>query len=103
MTDSRRSNLFFMLFLMLINHPAAADGIQMDKTEILIAAFAEFVTATGMRTKAEGDGGMVYDAGWVTKPDLNWQSPNGMQADYGAPKSRDMAAVYIGFRCITAS
>ena len=59
MTDSRRSNLFFIFFLMLINHPAAADGLRMDKTEISIAAFAEFVAATGMRTKAERDGGMV--------------------------------------------
>ena len=53
---------------MLMNHPAVADGLRMDKTEISIAAFAEFVAATGMRTKAERDGGMVYEAGWVTKP-----------------------------------
>ena len=64
MTNSRRSNLFFIFFLMLINHPAVADGLRMDKTEISIAAFAKFVAATGMRTKAERDGGMVYEGGW---------------------------------------
>ena len=91
MIDSRRSNLFFMLFLMLMNHPAVADGLRMDKTEISIAAFAEFVAATGMRTKAERDGGMVYEAGWVTKPGWNWRSPYGMRA---AP---DEPAVHITF------
>ena len=31
-----------------------------------------------------------------------WYGARQMQADYGATKPRDMAAVYIGFRCITA-
>ena len=91
MTDSRRSNLFFMLFLMLINHPAVANGLRMDKTEISIAAFAEFVAATGIRTTAERDGGMVYEAGWVTKPGWNWRTP------YGMPAAPDEPAVHITF------
>ena len=91
MTDSRTSNLFFILFLMLINHPAAADGLRMDKTEISIAAFAKFVAATGMRTKAGRDGGMVYEADWVTKPGWNWRSP------YGMPAAPDEPAVHITF------
>ena len=80
MTDRRRPKLFFLLVLMLMNHPALAAGLRRDKTEISIAASAEFVTATGMRIKAERDGGMVYEAGWVTKPGWNWQSPYGMPA-----------------------
>ena len=56
--------------------------MRMDKTEISIVAFAEFVTVTGMRTKAERDGGMVYEAGWVMKPGWNCRSPYGMPAQF---------------------
>jgi formylglycine-generating enzyme len=63
----------------------------MDKIEISIAAFAEFVAATSMRTKAERDGGMVYEAGWVKKPGWSWRSP------YGMPAAPDEPAVHITF------
>jgi len=30
-----------------------------------------------------------------------WYGATQMKADYGATKPRDMAAIYIGFRCIS--
>ena len=30
-----------------------------------------------------------------------WYDADQMRSDYGATKPRDMAVVYIGFRCIT--
>ncbi|NCW56023.1 MAG: hypothetical protein EBV97_20000, partial [Rhodobacteraceae bacterium] len=70
--------IFWVLFGLIVFNPAQADmAIRMDQTEVSIRAFAEFVAATGFQTKAELDGGMVYEAGWVVKPGWNWRQPYG--------------------------
>ena len=56
-----------------------------------IGAFAEFVAVTGFSTKAEDAGGMVYEAGWVVKPDWNWRYP------YGIASPPEEPAVHITF------
>ena len=48
--------------------------IEVDQTEVTVAAFRGFVRATGLITEAEkAGGGGVYEAGWVQKPGWTWQ------------------------------
>ena len=65
--SSRLLCLIVSLIVMASARADTASGI--DQTEVTIGAFAEFVAATGLSTKAEDAGGMVYEAGWVVKPD----------------------------------
>ena len=58
---SRLLCLIISLIFMASARAGAASGI--DQTEVTIGAFAEFIAATGFRTKAEESGGMVYEAG----------------------------------------
>ena len=52
-----------------------------DRTEVTIGQFAQFIKATGFVTKAERDGGgLVYEAGWEQKSGWVWRSPYGQQA-----------------------
>ncbi|MGA1445918.1 MAG: SUMF1/EgtB/PvdO family nonheme iron enzyme, partial [Candidatus Puniceispirillaceae bacterium] len=84
--------IFWVLFGLIVFNPAQADmAIRMDQTEVSIRAFAEFVAATGFQTKAELDGGMVYEAGWVVKPGWNWRQP------YGTVSPPDEPAVHLTF------
>ena len=71
--------------------PVRAGEVAVDRTEVTIGAFAEYVTATGTVTKAETSGGMVFEAGWVTKPGWNWRTP------YGVRSSPDEPAVHITY------
>ena len=83
---------FTCLLVMLVGSPAMAHAaVKIDQTEVSIAEFAKFVAATGYITKAEQTGGMVYEAGWVTKPDWNWRQP------YGVPSDPQEPAVHITF------
>jgi formylglycine-generating enzyme len=60
----------------------AVDSFEIDKTEVTIGAFAQYVAATGVVTKAERDGGgHVYELGWSQKPGWYWRAP------YGKPGS----------------
>lgn len=81
------------VFLIFISSSLANANqqIKIDKTEVSVAAFAEFIDATGLVTKAEKQGGMVYQNGWVTKPDWNWKKPFGVLAEPNEP------AVHITF------
>lgn len=86
------SVIWLVLAWPLIILPAFADDvIKMDQTEVTIGAFAEFTAKTGMITKAEEHGGMVYEAGWVRKPGWNWRQP------YGIKSPADEPAVHITF------
>ena len=83
---------FVCLLTMLVASPALVKaGEKIDQTEVSIAEFVQFVAATGYITKAEQTGGMVYESGWVTKPDRNWTQP------YGVPSDPQEPAIHITF------
>lgn len=66
--------------------------IEVDRTEVTVAAFRGFVKATGLVTSAEkAGGGEVYEAGWVQKPGWTWQAP------YGSPARDGEPAVHVSF------
>ncbi len=71
--------------------PGSAADLRLDRTEVTISDFAAFADATGFITAAERNGGMVYEAGWVTKPNWNWRQP------YGVPAPPNEPAVHITF------
>jgi hypothetical protein len=57
-----------------------------DRTEVTVGQFAQFVNATGFVTKAERDGGgLVYEAGWAQKSGWDWRSPYGQKAEDDEP------------------
>lgn len=67
-------------------------GFAIDRTEVTIGQFAEFVAASGTVTKAERDGGgLVYAAGWEQKVGWTWRAP------YGRPGQDDEPAVHVTF------
>lgn len=66
--------------------------LSIDKTEVTIGQFSEFVLETGYETKAEREGGgLVFAGGWEQKEGWNWRSP------YGVPAFDDEPAVHITF------
>ena len=70
----------------------AVGSFSIDRTEVPIADFARFVAATGLRTKAEWEGGgLVYEAGWTKKPGWTWRTP------FGKPASGNEPAVHVTF------
>lgn len=67
-------------------------GFEIDRTEVTVGKFREFVRATGFRTKAEREGGgFVYEAGWQRMPGWTWAAP------YGRPAGDDEPAAYITY------
>jgi formylglycine-generating enzyme required for sulfatase activity len=65
---------------------------RIDRTEVTVGDFRDFVEATGFVSAAEtAGGGQVYDAGWVRQPGWTWQAP------YGAPARDDEPAVHVTF------
>lgn len=67
-------------------------GFEIDRTEVSVGDFREFVEATGTVTAAErAGGGEVYEAGWVRKPGWTWQTP------YGRSASDNEPAVHVTF------
>ena len=82
-------SLLFMHTTILSAH--LSNAATMDITEVSIDDFSEFVSATGLVTHAEENGGMVYENGWVVKPDWNWRSP------YGGIASLNEPAVHVTF------
>ena len=58
-----------LLFWILPLFTWADQHLKMDTSEVTIAEFSEFADAVGLLTKAEKEGGMVYESGWVTKND----------------------------------
>lgn len=62
-----------------------------DRTEVTLGQFGRFVQATGMRTRAEQEGGgFEYVAGWQRRPGWTWQRPEGT-----SPLSPDLPAVHL--------
>lgn len=47
------------------------------RTETTVGQFRRFVDATGTMTRAERQGGEVYEVGWVRKPGWDWRTPFG--------------------------
>ena len=63
-----------------------------DRTEVTVGQFREFVNVTGLRIKAETDGGgLVYAVGWQQKADWTWRTP------YGVSARNDEPAVHVSF------
>ena len=68
------------IFLVMFVPPVWADDAIIDRTEVTIGAFADYADATGTITKAERSGGMVFEAGWVTREGWNWRTPYGVES-----------------------
>jgi formylglycine-generating enzyme required for sulfatase activity len=77
-------------------------AFEIDRTEVTVGAFREFVEATGTVTAAErSGGGEVYEAGWVRKPGWTWRAPYGHPAEDDEPAvhvTYDEAAAYCAWR-----
>jgi formylglycine-generating enzyme required for sulfatase activity len=53
-------------------------SLAIDRTEVTVAQFARFVQATGLRTRAEREGGgFEFDGGWQRRPGWTWRAPDG--------------------------
>lgn len=87
----------FFLALFLASTPVLADmqrvgDFEIDRSEVSIAAFGRFATATGLVTKAEREGGgLVFEAGWTKKPGWTWKTP------FGRPGDPQEPAVHVTF------
>lgn len=65
--------------------------LAIDRTEVTIARFAEFVAATGRVTQAEREGGgFEYLGGWQRRPGWTWRQPEGQP-----PASPLLPAVHV--------
>ena len=76
---------------LLFIFPVGADDLVIDQTEVTIGAFAAYADATGTVTRAEKSGGMVFEAGWVTKSGWTWRTP------FGVSSPPDEPAVHITY------
>lgn len=66
-------------------------GLQIDRTEVTIGQFARHVQATGLRTRAEREGGgFEYVGGWQRRAGWTWQRPDG-----ATPVRDDLPAVHL--------
>jgi len=90
--------VFVIPFLVvLMSLPAVADmqpidGFSIDRTEVTVGQYRQFVDATGYVTAAERNGGgFVYGAGWEQKDGWTWSSP------FGTPAAPDEPAVHVTF------
>lgn len=69
------------------------DTFAIDRTEVTVGAFREFVAATGLTTTAEqAGGGEVYGFGWTQKPGWIWSHP------FGDPAADDEPVVHVTFQ-----
>lgn len=76
----------------------AADRVELgpifvDRTEVTIGQFREFVVARGgSQTRAERDGGgFEYTGGWTRRPGWTWKTP------YGKPSTDKEPAVHVSW------
>ena len=61
-------------------------GLQIDRTEVTIGQFERYVQATGVRTRAELEGGgFEYVGGWQRRPGWTWRQPDGVSATAQLP------------------
>ena len=74
-----------------INNAAATEPVpvgmfKIDRTEVTIAAFANFAERTGLLTAAEKEGrGFEFGAGWERRPGWTFRTPFGNTADPDEP------------------
>jgi formylglycine-generating enzyme len=69
-------------------------GFEIARTETTVGQFRRFADATGVRTRAERQGGgEVYEAGWVRKPGWTWRTPFGP----AGPATDDEPAVHVTY------
>ncbi|MBO9419526.1 formylglycine-generating enzyme family protein [Labrenzia sp. R4_2] len=77
-------------------------SFEIDRTEVTIGAFREFIDATNTTTSAEiAGGGEVYESGWVQKPGWTWRTPFGLPALDTEPAVHvtfEEASAYCGWR-----
>lgn len=70
-------------------HEVTVDGFWLDRTEVTVAAFERFVTATGYRTEAErfGWSGVFQPGvgGWHRVDGADWRHPEGPAAPPAGP------------------
>lgn len=67
------------------------DGLLIDRTEVTIGQFARHVQATGVRTRAEREGGgFEYVGGWQRRAGWTWRQPEGR-----TEASPDLPAVHL--------
>ncbi len=65
-------------------------GLQIDRTEVTIGQFERYVQVTGVRTRAELEGGgFEFVAGWQRRAGWTWRQPDGVVA------SPDLPAVHL--------
>ena len=65
-------------------------GLAIDRAEVTIGQFERYARATGMRTRAEQEGGgFEYVAGWQRRAGWTWRTPEGV------PASPDLPAVHL--------
>lgn len=65
-------------------------GLQIDRTEVTIGQFARYVQASGVRTRAELEGGgFEYVGGWQRRPGWTWRQPDGV------PAAPELPAVHL--------
>lgn len=66
-------------------------GFWIDKTEVTIGQFRQYVQATGAVTQAEREGGgFEYAGGWQRRPGWTWRRPDGTES-----ASPDLPAVHL--------
>jgi len=93
--------LLTALFLVMFAQSVSAGGAIIDRTEVTIGAFPEYIDATGTATRAERVGGIVFESGWVTKSGWNWRAPYGVEGSPDEPAvhiTYDEAAAYCQWR-----
>ena len=85
-------------------------GLQIDRTEVTIGQFARYVQATGVRTRAEQEGGgFEFVGGWQRRPGWTWRQPEGQPIAFELPAvhlTHAEAAAYcqwVGGRLPTAA
>ncbi|MFM8864839.1 MAG: formylglycine-generating enzyme family protein [Limnohabitans sp.] len=65
-------------------------GLQIDRTEVTIGQFARYVQASGVRTRAEQEGGgYEFVAGWQRRAGWTWRQPDGV------PAAPELPAVHL--------
>jgi len=90
-------NVLIATLLYSLTHSVLADtqvidDFSIDRTEVTVGAFREFVAATGFTTAAErAGGGEVYALGWTQQPGWIWSHP------FGEPAEDDEPVVHVTF------
>ena len=90
-------NVLIATLLYSLTHSVLADtqvidDFSIDRTEVTVGAFLEFVAATGFTTAAErAGGGEVYALGWTQQPGWIWSHP------FGEPAEDDEPVVHVTF------